>query len=186
MAGLAGGSQAWGKWDVDCWRVVAGFELVVTEDHLGNAVADRGVGLVDTALGFSGTVEEEDEGPGLRCVCGVIWREGDIMFVAEGGVGFPLVEVFEGDVGCGGVRVAGILGRSLGVVVEVGHYDVLRDVLGASFRRVEGVKSVWVDLGVFPDEFACMLGWRHIDIRAEQGNSDGRAESHVQSRSFTA
>jgi len=186
LAGLAGGSQAWGKWDVDCGLVGAGFELVVAEDHFGNAVADRGVGLVDAALGFSGAVEEKDKGPGLRCVYGVIWGEGDIMLIAEGGIGSPLVEVFEGDVGCGGVRVAGVFGGSLGVVVGVGHYDVLGDVLGASFRRVEGVKSVWVDLGVSPGEFACMLGWRHIDIRAEQGNSDGRAESHIQSWSFTA
>jgi len=185
LAGLAGGSEARGERDVDLGRVDAGFEFVIAQDDFGDAVADGGEGLVDAALGLAGAVEEEDEGPGLRCVCGVGWGKGDVVFVAEGGIGFALVEVVEGDVGRGGVGVAGVFGEPSGGLVGVGHYDVVRYVLGASFRGVEGVKGVWIVLGVFADHFTSMLGWRHLDIRAEQGwRSDGIAESHVQLPSF--
>lgn len=134
-------------------------------------------------------MEKEDEGPGLGGVGvrGVGWGKGDVVLVAEGGVGFALVEELEGDVGGGGMAVAGVFGDGFGCGVGVGHCDVMGDVLGASFRAVEGVKGVWVDAGVFAGYFTGMAGWRHVDIRAEQGRgSDFRAESHVYIRLFVA
>lgn len=53
-------------------------------------------------------MEEEDEGPFLVGRRGVGWGEGDVVVVAEGGVGSALGEEVECDMFCLGVGVSGV------------------------------------------------------------------------------
>jgi hypothetical protein len=56
-------AETLGDGDIDRRGVHAGLELVVAEDDFGDAVAEGDVGFMLRALGFSGTVQEEDEWP---------------------------------------------------------------------------------------------------------------------------